>query len=115
MGLQYVLHLSGQPIPLLRHSDSKEVLLCVCMELPGSSFCLLPHVLLLHSSKKSPAPTTRLPSDIYKQCRDALSALSSPDRTAPGLSAFPHMGDAPGPSSSLWLSAALFLGDLCLL
>lgn len=41
------------------------------------------------------------PLDIYKHWRDPLPTFPPPGWTAPELSAF-HMGDASGPSSSLW-------------
>ena len=56
----------------------------------------MPLFLLLLTTKKSPQP--QLDScvlDVYKYWWDLLSAFSPPGGTVPGLSAFPHTGDAP--------------------
>ena len=69
-------NLSVQPVPVLHHSDSKEVLPCVSMELPVFQF--MPIAALLDSTEKSPPPhqldTCIL--DSYKHLLDPLSAFS---------------------------------------
>ena len=57
---------------------------------------------------------SHFPLDIDKHLSDLLSVLFSAGWIDPGYSAFPHTGDAPGPSSSLWLSTGLLPGEPCL-
>ena len=48
---------------------------------------------------------SHLPLDIYKHLSDPLTVFFSPCWIDPGYSAFPHMGDVPGPLLYLWPTA----------
>jgi len=76
-----------------------------CVQVLGhysfSYHCALPWRAWPHSF------ASHLPLDIYKHLSDLSSVFFSPGWTDPGYSNFPHTGDAPGPSSSLWPSIGL--------
>ena len=108
--------LSGQPVSILHQPYHKRyfytfvwIFICSILGHHSLSYCDTP------LWRAWPHPfASHLPLDINKHESDLPSVFFSPGWTDPAYSAFPHQGCAPGPSSSLWPSARLLLGDPCL-
>ena len=118
MGFKYLQRrrfhsLSGQPVIVFCHSDSKAALLYVCMEHYG--FLFLPVAacsITAQHWRVSSHWLDSLTSDIHKQWWDShfslvFSSLNSPRSLS-------RKGDAPDPWSCLWPSAGLSLGNPCI-
>jgi len=108
-------HLSGQPVPVLCHSNSEEDLSHVCMELSVFQFLLIvPCTTVVHHWKESAPTDLTFAPEIFINIDEIPSQPSLLQaEQAHGWETFPRQRDAPCLSSSLQPSTGLFLGDPC--
>lgn len=101
-------HLSGQSVPGHCHPHSKEVLPCVQMERHLFQFVSPAPCSVIGLHRQEPGPICLTPTLlVFISIDNILSQPSLLQAEQPQVSAFPHTGDAPGPSSSLWPSTGL--------